>query len=54
MLLNAGAALTVAGRSATIEEGLVLAAESIDSGKAAGVLERLVATSQAAAAELGN
>jgi anthranilate phosphoribosyltransferase len=54
VLLNAGAAITVAGRAATIEEGLVLAAESIDSGSAAGVLERLVAVSQAAAAELGN
>jgi anthranilate phosphoribosyltransferase len=54
VLLNAGAAITVAGRAASIEEGLVLAAESIDSGSAAGVLERLVAVSQAAAAELGN
>ena len=54
VVLNAGAGLVVAGLADTIEEGLVLAADSIDSGKAAGVLDRLVAVSQAAAAESGH
>jgi anthranilate phosphoribosyltransferase len=43
--LNASAALEVAGRVASIEEGLVLAAESIDSGAAGRTLERWVAVS---------
>ncbi len=47
-LLNAAAALMVAGRVADLESGLVVAAESIDSGRATEALESLVATSQAA------
>ena len=43
MLLNAAAALIVAGRAADLREGVAIAAETIDSGKAAKVLERLVA-----------
>lgn len=43
VLLNAGAALYIAGRAATIKDGMELAAESIDSGKAMEVLDKLVA-----------
>jgi anthranilate phosphoribosyltransferase len=50
-VLNAAAALMVAGRADDLERGVVLATESIDSGRALGVLEALVATSQAAAAQ---
>jgi anthranilate phosphoribosyltransferase len=45
VLLNAAASLLIAGKAATIPEGLVMAAEAIDSGRAAGVLEQLVALS---------
>jgi anthranilate phosphoribosyltransferase len=45
-VLNAAAALVVAGRVDDLERGLDLAAESLDSGRAAGVLDALVATSQ--------
>ena len=45
-VLNAAAALVVAGRVDDLEGGLALAAESIDSGRALGVLDALVATSQ--------
>ncbi|MFO7301317.1 MAG: anthranilate phosphoribosyltransferase [Acidobacteriota bacterium] len=41
VLLNAAAALLVAGRAATLGEGLTLAARSIDEGAAAGALDRL-------------
>jgi anthranilate phosphoribosyltransferase len=50
-LLNAAAALVVAGRADDLEGGLVLAAQSLDSGRAVAVLDALVATSQAAAAQ---
>jgi anthranilate phosphoribosyltransferase len=50
VVLNAGAALVVADRASTLEEGIDLAAEAIDSGRAATVLERLVHESQLAAA----
>ena len=43
--LNAGAALIVAGRAASLKEGAELAARSIDSGKAGAALEHLVAIS---------
>jgi anthranilate phosphoribosyltransferase len=43
VLLNAGAALEVAGAAASIAEGMELAARSIDGGSAAGVLERWAA-----------
>jgi len=42
-LYNAGAALTVAGRAATLKDGVALAAKSIDSGAAAKALDRLIA-----------
>jgi anthranilate phosphoribosyltransferase len=47
-VLNAAAALMVAGRVDDLASGLTLARESIDSGRAVGVLDALVATSQAA------
>ncbi|HEX3795794.1 MAG TPA: anthranilate phosphoribosyltransferase [Acidimicrobiales bacterium] len=47
-VLNAAAGLMVAGRVNDLETGLVLAAEAIDSGASAVVLEKMIATSQAA------
>jgi len=41
VLLNAAAALLVAGKAKTLREGVALASESIDSGKALAVLEAL-------------
>jgi anthranilate phosphoribosyltransferase len=46
VLLNAGAALFVAGHRGSIQDGVTAAAEAIDSGKARLVLERLVTISQ--------
>jgi anthranilate phosphoribosyltransferase len=51
VILNAAAALVVADRAANLEEGLIMAGESIDSGAAADRLQRFVDESQAAAAE---
>jgi anthranilate phosphoribosyltransferase len=45
VLLNAGAALLVADKVATIEDGIALAAQTVDSGKAKLTLARLVAIS---------
>jgi anthranilate phosphoribosyltransferase len=45
-LLNAAAALLVSGKAKTLREGVTLAAASIDSGKAMGVLEALVKLSR--------
>jgi len=45
-ILNAAAALVVAEEAGTIEEGLDLAARSIDEGRAAHALESLAAASQ--------
>ncbi|GAA2819852.1 anthranilate phosphoribosyltransferase [Aminobacter aminovorans] len=45
VLMNAGAGLVVAGKAATIGDGVPLAAEAIDSGRAKAVLDRLVAVS---------
>jgi len=39
--LNAGVALTVAGVVSNIEDGIILAADAIKSGKAKSVLTRL-------------
>jgi anthranilate phosphoribosyltransferase len=53
-VINAGAAIYVAGRAETIAEGVQLAREAIRDGRAAGALERYVAASQAhAATEVG-
>ena len=49
VLMNAGAALIIAGKAASLTEGVAMAADSIDSGKAAGVLETLVAVSNRSA-----
>jgi anthranilate phosphoribosyltransferase len=46
-LLNAAAALVVAGRAKDLKEGLTLGLQSIDSGAAAERLKRLVAVSNA-------
>jgi anthranilate phosphoribosyltransferase len=45
VLLNAAAALVVAGRAASLEEGARLAAASIDEGRARDRLERLIKVS---------
>ena len=42
VLLNAAAALLVAGKAKSLRDGVALAAESIDNGRAKGVLEALV------------
>jgi anthranilate phosphoribosyltransferase len=43
VLLNAGAALEVAGLAHDIQEGMGIAAEAIDTGRGMGVLEALIA-----------
>jgi anthranilate phosphoribosyltransferase len=43
VLLNAAAAFIIAGKAETLGQGAELAASSIDEGKAAGALERLIA-----------
>ena len=48
VLLNAGATLYVGGAASTIEDGITLAKEAIDSGKAAGKLAELVKVSNEA------
>lgn len=45
VLLNAGAALYIGGKAETLQEGVKLAAELIDSGKALATLEKLIAVS---------
>ena len=45
VLMNAGAALYIAGKAATIAEGIRLAAAQIDCGTAAKTLEELIAVS---------
>ncbi|MDP2292577.1 MAG: anthranilate phosphoribosyltransferase [Actinomycetota bacterium] len=54
VVLNAAAALVVAGVADSIEAGLVVAADSIDSGKAAATLARFVEVSQSAAEQYGH
>jgi anthranilate phosphoribosyltransferase len=48
VLLNAAAALTIAGKSADLREGAALARESIDSGAALGKVQALAKATQAA------
>jgi anthranilate phosphoribosyltransferase len=48
VLLNAAAALVVAGRAPDLAAGLSIGAESVDSGAAAEALERLIAVSNSA------
>jgi anthranilate phosphoribosyltransferase len=45
VLLNAGAALEVAGAASDLDEGIALASSSIDEGKAGATLERWIAVS---------
>ncbi len=45
VLMNAGAALCIGGKAENLKEGIALAAELIDSGKAAAVLEKLIEVS---------
>lgn len=45
VLMNAGASLYIAGKAETFEKGVKLAAELIDSGKAAATLEKLIEVS---------
>ncbi len=49
VLLNSAAALCVAGRARDLREGAKLAAESLDSGRAAALLERFAAFTRAPA-----
>lgn len=46
VLMNAGAALYIGGQAASMQDGIELAAELIDSGKAAATLEKIVQVSQ--------
>ncbi len=46
VLLNAGASLLIAGKASAVPEGIAMAAEAVDSGRAAQVLEALIATSR--------
>ena len=48
-VLNAAAALVVAEQVATLREGVERARQAVDSGAARGVLERLIAVSNAGA-----
>jgi len=48
VLMNAGAAIYVGGRAGTLAEGIRLAADSIDSGRAAQKLDALVAATREA------
>ena len=50
-ILNAAAALIVAGKAKDLKEGASLAAKSIDTGEAEGRLDRLIAVSNAAPEE---
>ncbi len=47
VLMNAGAALYIGGKADTLQDGITLAAELIDSGKATQTLEQLIAVSNA-------
>lgn len=47
-LINAAAALVVAGKAKDIKDGVALAAKSVDSGEAEGRLQRLIKVSNAA------
>ena len=46
VLLNAGASLLIAGHENRLEDGIRRAGEAIDSGRAAAVLDALIALSQ--------
>ena len=46
VILNAGAAIMAAGRAHSIADGIVVARDSLESGKALGKLDQLIAFSQ--------
>lgn len=46
VVFNAGAALTIAGKTEDLKTGIAEAVQAIDSGKAAGILDKLIAVSQ--------
>jgi anthranilate phosphoribosyltransferase len=46
-ILNAAAALIVAGKAKDLKQGATLAAKSIETGEAEGRLDRLIAVSNA-------
>jgi len=50
VIYNAGASLLIAGRAADLREGIALAADAIDTGRARVVLDRLARASQGEAA----
>jgi anthranilate phosphoribosyltransferase len=52
VVLNAAAALHVAGVAASLGEGRALAEQSIDTGKASAVLQKLITASSTAAERL--
>ena len=52
VVMNAAAALIVAGRAGTLTEGAAMAAESIDSGRARRTLDALTSLSRDSAATL--
>jgi len=54
VVLNAAAALVVAGVADSIEAGLVVARDAIDSGAAAATLARFIEVSQQAVEEFGH
>ncbi len=54
VVLNAAAALVVAGVAESIEAGLIVACDAIDGGAAAATLARFVEVSQQAAEEFGH
>ena len=45
VLMNAGAALYIGGKAETLQDGITLAANLIDSGKALDTLEKLIEVS---------
>lgn len=51
VLLNAGASLYIAGKAETMQEGITLAAELIDSGKALATLQKFIEVSNRPEAE---
>jgi anthranilate phosphoribosyltransferase len=51
VLLNSAAGLFVAGRAASVQEGIELASDAISTGRACATLEAVVATSHAAQGE---
>ena len=46
VLMNAGASLYIGGKAENLKDGIRLAAELIDSGKAMEILEKLIRFSQ--------